>query len=260
MTKELLRKLEYPILLGYLSLWLFVYIYSRIFLEMYTDHTPSKVWIFLLILCVPLSGYAALRMAFSQGGKWYHSTGYFEIFTLGSLFSGQYIILNGDLLISVLVNTPVQTEAKVISVKKVIKKKLGFDHTDVSLQVNGKQITLGARPYSYFYLQNKITLQITTGTSLLGNIYVTSSGITGQEKHSALALYLKDWAYRFRLLWVILMCMILGVIIRIKYFPEKTGAKPLQIGFWKLMGMIMAIMMVITLLLYAGLLIYVAFY
>jgi hypothetical protein len=260
MNKERLHKLEYPLLHSYLGLWLLVYIFSRTSLEMYRDDCPQQVWIWLLIIIIPLSGYAALRAAFSQGGKWYHSFGYFLMFTLGGLFSGQYIIINGDILLSALIKTPVRTEAKVISVKKVIRPKLGFDHTDVRLQSDGEQITLEARPYSYFYLQKKSTILITTGTSFLGNRYVTSSGIDQQQKNSARWLHLKDWAYRYRLLFAIVVCMIVGATIRLKYFPEKPGVKPRKIGIWKLLGIIMAALIAIALILYAGLMIYVTFF
>ncbi len=260
MNKERLRKLEFPILLGYLGLWLLVYLLSRIFLEMYTDDTPSQAWVWLLIVFVPLSGYAALRMAFSEGGKWYHSIGYFLIFTIGSVFTGQYILVNGDILLSALSNATVQTQAKVIRVEKVFRRKTGFDHTDVVLQFNGKKITLEARPYSFFYLQHKSVLQITAGTSLLGNTYVSSSGVASQEKDSARWLHLKDWAYRSRLLWGIIIAMILGIIIKAKFFPEQPGVKRQPVGFWKLFGMIMGILIAISLVLYAGLFIYVKFF
>ncbi|RZM27510.1 MAG: hypothetical protein EOO88_12795 [Pedobacter sp.] len=260
MTKDSLRKLEFPILIAYLSLWLLVYILSRVLLEFSTDQCPNEVWIWLLVILTPLSAYAALRAAFSEGGKWYHSIGYFLIFTIGSVFIGQYIVLNGDILISSLIKKPSQTQAKVISVEKVFRRKLGFDHTNVKLQFNGKEITLEARPYSYFYLTNKKTLHITSGTSFLGNTYVTSTEISGQEKLSARWVHLKDWVHRHWLLWVIIACMILGTILRMKFFPETPGVKPRQIGFWKLMGIIMAVLIAIAIVLYLGLLIYVSFF
>ena len=260
-SKDRLRKLEYALLLGFLGVWLLTYILTRIFLEIYTDNTPSAVWIYLMIIFVPLSVYAALRTAFSEGGKWYHSIGYVVMYILGTLFSGQYIVLNGDILISALTKPPIRTEADVIDVKKVFRRKLGFDHTAVSLQFDGKLIKLEARPYSYFYLQNKKTLKITVGTSFLGNTYVTSTGISIQEKRSARWMHLKDWAYRMWLLWAILLCMALGIIIRIKYFPEKTGVKPHpKIGFWKFLGILMGILVAIGLVLYVGLLSYVKFF
>jgi hypothetical protein len=260
MTKERLRKLEYPILFSYLGLWLLVYIASRIFLEMYTDHTPSNVWIFLFIVFIPPSIYAALRATFSQGGKWYHSIAYIFTFTLCSVFSGQYIILNGDILISSLVKKQVHTQARIVSVEKVIKKKLGFDHTKVVLEFNGKRIDLEARPYNYFYLQDKTTLQINTGTSSLGNTFVTSNDVSSQDKFGARWLHLKDCAYRNRLIWAIMICMIVGVFIKMKYFPGKPGIKPKPIGFWKLMGLTMGILLLIGFVLYAGLLLYVTFF
>jgi hypothetical protein len=260
MTKERLRKLEYPILFSYLGLWLLVFVASRIFLEMYTDHTPSNVWIFLFILFIPPSVYAALRATFSQGGKWYQSIAYILTFTTCSVFSGQYIVINGDILISSLVKKQVNTQAKIVSVKKVLKRKLGFDHTKVVLEFNGKRIDLDARPYNYFYLQDKTTLQINTGTSSLGNTFVTSNDVSIPDKFSARWLHLKDWAYRNRLLWAIMICMIIGVFIKMKYFPGKPGIKPKPIGFWKIMGLTMGILLLIGFVLYAGLLIYVTFF
>ena len=260
MTKEGLRKLEYPILIAYLGLWLLVYILSRVFLEFSTDQCPKEVWIWLLVILIPVCGYTALRAAFSEGGKWYHSIGYFLIFTIGSVFIGQYIVLNGDILISSMITIPKQTQAKVISVDKVFRRKLGFDHTNVKLQFNGKEITLEARPYSYFYLSNKRTLQITEGTSFLGNTYVTSTEISGQEKSSARWVHLKDWVHRQWLLWVIIACMILGTLLRLKFFPETPGVKPRPIGFWKLMGIIMAALVAIALVLYLGMLVYLNFF
>ena len=255
--KERLRKLEYPILLTFLALWLSIYILSRLFLEMYTDHTPTWVWVMLMIIFIPLSGYAALRMAYSEGGKWYQSIGYWFIFTLGSLFAGHYMMLKGDILITALVRTPVIVEAKVSSVKKVMSRKLGFDHTEVTLQFNGKRITMDARPYTYFYLRDRIKTQITGGTSFLGNTYVISTGISVQDKIDARWQHLRDWAHRSRWFGIMIIFMILISIIKFKYFPEKPGIKPKQIGFWKAMGLIMGILMVIAAVLYLGLFVYV---
>lgn len=258
--KERLRKLEYPILFAFLGLWLLVYVLSRLCLEMYTDDTPGWVWIWLMVIFIPLSAYAALRMAYSEGGKWYHSFGYWLIFTLGSVFSAHYILLNGDILISSLVKPPVITEAKVISADKVMRRKLGFDHTAVLLQFSGKRITMEARPYTYFYLQNKTEVKITTGTSYIGNTYVTSTDISLQAKSRARWLHLKDWAYRQRWLWVLIGCMVLGVVIKFMYFPDKPGEKPRPMGFWKAMALIMGILIAIAIVLYAVLLIYVKFF
>lgn len=259
-AKDRLRKLEYPILFSFLGLWLFIYVLSRLFLEMSTDQTPGWVWIWLMIIFLPPSGYAALRLAYSEGGKWYHSIGYWVMFSIGSMFAGHYILLNGDILVSALIKTPFTTEAKVISVEKVIRRKLGFDHTKVTLEFNGSKIALEARPYSYFYLQDKSTLQIIAGTSFLGNHYVTSTGVAAQEKASARWLYLEDWAYRHRWLGVFILSMIAGVAIKFKFFPDKPGAKPKPIGFWKIMTLTMGILMAIAVVLYAALLIYFKFF
>lgn len=260
MNKERLRKLEYPILYSYLGFWLLVYILSRACLEMSTDHTPSNLWILLFIIFIPLGGYTALRMAYSEGGKWYHSIGYFVMCVLGGIFSGDYIVLNGDILISAVIKTPVQAEAEVISVKKVFRRKLGFDHTDVTLNLGGKQITLEARSYSYFYLHDKTSLQVHSGTSILGNTYVTSTGVASSEKLAARWVHLKDWAYRYRLLWIVIACMVLAGLIKVKYFPDKPGVKPKQISFWKFLLILMGSLMAIGLLLYAGLWIYISFF
>jgi len=259
-AKERIRKLEYPILFAYLGLWLLVYLLSRLCLEMYTDHTPGWVWIWLMVIFIPLSAYGALRMAYSEGGKWYHSFGYWVMFMLGSLFSGHYILLNSDILISSLIKPAVIAEAKVISVNKVMSRKLGFDHTAVLLQFNGKRIALDARPYTYFYLQNKTNIKITTGTSYLGNTYVTSTDMSLQAKSGARWLHLKDWAYRQRWLWVLFGFMVLVVVIKWKYFPDKPGEKRRPLSFWKAMGLIMGVLMALGLVLYLALLIYVKFF
>ena len=260
-NKDHLRKLEYPILFIFLGLWLVIYILTRIFVEMYTDHTPSVVWIWLLIVCAPLSLYAALRAAFSERKKWYHAIGYSIMFTIGTMFFGQYIIIKGDILLNVFTKTPVRIEADVVGVEKVFKRKLGFDHTAITLRFKGQAVELEARPLSFFYLKDKKTLHITTGNSYLGNTYVTSSGVASKEKIIARWQHLQDWAYRYRLLWVILLCMIFAIIIKAKYFPEKPGAKPLpKLGFWKLLGIVMAILLAIGFILYVGLLIYVKFF
>jgi hypothetical protein len=260
-SKERLRKLKYPLLIAFFGLWLLTYILTRIFLEMYTDATPSAVWTTLFIIFIPLSAYTALRSAFAQGGKWYHSIGYFFIFTVFGMFVGHFIVLKGDMLFSSFLEPPATIEVKVLKVKKVIKRKLGFDHTAVTLQLNGKPVTMEARAYTYFYLEGKSTLKIATGTSFLGNTYVLHDGAANQEKRSARWLHIKDWAYRLRWLWIIMLCLTAGTIVKVIYFPVDPAAPPSKpIGFWKLLGIVMAILIGIALLLYTALLVYVTFF
>lgn len=256
-SKENLRKVEKYVLITYATLWLLVYLLSRIFLELYTDYTPSGFLLWTALFIAPFSIYASFRTVFPKGEKWYSFIGYVLIYSLLATFTSQYIVVNGDILWSAATKPAAPSrKATVLEVRKVFHSKTGFDHTEVSLQIDGKLLNLEARPYAYFYLKDKKTLLISLRKSGLGIDYVTSTGVNGGERRYARWLHFKDWVYRMRWGLAIVLGIITMVWIRMEFFPEKEGSKPVRIGYWKLIGIIFATL----LLLYAGLLLYVNFF
>lgn len=140
----------------------------------------------------------------------------------------------------------------------MFKRKLGFDHTEVTILLNGQPMKIEARPYIYFYLKDKKQLDIKIGHSEMGE-FVTHIRSTFVEKTVARWDHLKDMVYRQRWLVGIIILIIVASVIKTTYFPDQPGHEKKQISFWKLLGLIMAILLAIALLLYAGLWIYVSF-
>ncbi|QXU42933.1 hypothetical protein [Pedobacter sp. D749] len=251
--------MEKIILISYAGIWFLLHLLSRLFLDMYTSSEPPGYLTVAAIVITPIAIYAALRTMFSKNEKWYRAIIYFVAYLALGIFTSEYIIVNGDLLLSMTTIPGKTVEVPVLNVHKVIKRKLGFDHTAVTLLIEGKPIEMEARPYTYFFLKDKKVLRIISRKSSLGNNYVTYIELKGGERGLARWLHFKDWLYRYRLLWAVLTGFIVIIWIAIVWFPVKTQRKPVRIGFWKTMGIVMGILVGIAALLYAALLIYVRF-
>jgi len=254
--KKYLRFAEKPFLIAYASILLLVYVLSRFFLEMYTDHSPSALWGWSLVFIVPISLYATARTVFSQGYKWYSAIGYFVTYTLGGLVTSNYIIVNGDLLISSAINKESLAKADVVEVRKVYYKS-GFDHTSVTLKTAKKEITLQGRPFIYFYLNGKKDISVRYSNSFLGNDYIYIEGIGSSEKLSARWLHFKDQINRAWIFIGIITALVLVGFLAPKKLQKNMGDKSVKIGFWKLIAIVMGIVFALGLLLYAGLFLYV---
>jgi len=254
-----LRLTEKIFLIAYASIWLLVYILSGFFLEIYTDDLPSSMWKWLFILIVPFSLYATVRTVFSKEYKWYSAIGHFVMHTLLGVFTGNYIVVNGDILISSAIKTPSLKRAEVIEVRKVFYKS-SFNSTSVTLKIAEKVDTFQGRPFVYFYLKNRKAVSIRCGRSFLGNEYAYTVGIESSEKLDARWMHFKDQIYRVRIvLAIMLLVIVVGFLASIK-LQNNTKTKTVKIGFWKLMGIVMGIMLAISLLFYVGLFVYVKFF
>ncbi|WP_316844159.1 hypothetical protein [Pedobacter psychrodurus] len=256
---KFLRLIEKPFLIAYALLWAAVYLLSRFNLELYTDHAPSVVWWLSFLAILPISLYTVVRTKSSKGENWYEKVGYFVMYTLLGLFTCNYIIVNGDLLISAAINKESSAQVEVTDVRKVFYRS-GFDHTSVTLKTVSNTVVLQGRPYIYFYLNGKKNILVRWSKSFLGNEYVYTQDISLSEKFSARWLHFKDQLYR---MWVFIGIM--SVIILFGFFwPKSRDQTPRsnspKLGFWKLLGIVMGIVFAVFLLFYVGLLIYMKFF
>jgi hypothetical protein len=258
--KDFLRKLEIPVVIFLVSTWFIIYVSSRIFLEMYTDHSPRYLWLWLMLIFSPFCIYAALRTVFSKGEKWYGFIGYLLIYMVCSAFFSNYMLVNGDILLTMAGHSERTIDVPVVEVRKVFRRKLGFDHTEVTVRIDGRPVIFEARPYAYFFLHDKKVLRVSFGHSGLGNSFVTDIKTAPGEKIHARWLHIQDWAYRQRYIVGFFLGVFVLVLIRMKYFPEMGRTKPVKIGFWKLMAIVFGTVMLIGLLLYAALWIYIGFF
>jgi hypothetical protein len=232
---------------------------SRFFLEIYTDNAPVSVWIFSLFLVIPLSSYAAVRTVAVKKEKWYGTIGYFVIYTAMWLLSSNYIIVNGDLLISCGIKRRIHTDAVVTDVRKVFYKS-GFDHTAVTLKIEERLIVLQGRPYVYFYLAGKEQISTSYARSFLGNTFISTDAIPTREKFRARWMHFKDQVYRLRVFaGVILSIILIGFLWpgRKLATTQRVSAK---MGFWKMMGIVMGILLILAMLFYIGIFVYVKFF
>lgn len=256
--KEILRRLEKPFLITYISIWVAVYVLSRFFLEIYTDDAPASVWIFLLIVLVPLSFYAAARTVAIKRENWYGVIGYFIIYSAVSLLTSNYIIVNGDLLISAAIKPKTRSQVVVTDVHKVFYKS-GFDHTSVTVKTQDRSITLQGRPYIFFYLLGKERISVSSARSFLANEFLYTDGISRREKLKARWLHIKDQIYRLRIIAAIIATLtLIGFLLPQKKFPNRQAAA--KIGIWKMMAIVMGILLTLGLLFYAGLFVYVKYF
>lgn len=258
-AKKHLRKLEMPFIITYVSLLGMVYILSRVSLEIYTDHSPASLWIWSLPLILPVSLYAAARTVFSKGEKWYGAIGYWVIYTLFGLFTSDYIIVNGDLLLSSAIKKETEMQMVITDVHRVFTRRT-FDHTSVTLKRASATVVLEARPYAFYYLKGKNVIRVRCGRSFLGNDYASTGDISGREKLTARWTHLKDCV---RSVWIsagLFALLIVAGFVVIRFSAKNETPRSMQPGFWKLLGIGAWIMIALALLLYAGLLMYVKFF
>ena len=257
--KARLHRIEKPLLFGYWGLWLLVYLCSRIFLEMYSDRGILAYWPWVALVGAPLSLYAALRTRSKTKGSWYSVIWYVALYLALCVFATGYIIVHGDILLSAAFDRQQHSEASITAVSKVFRKKLGFDHTHVRLMVNGQEISMDARPYTFFYLSEKTTVGIWWGRSMLGNDYVTVTDVPVGKKAEARWLHFKDMIYRNRIFLGIVLCLVIGVLIWIKFFPDTKLPKRKPLSPVKLIGLVLGMLFTLMVLFYAGIWLYVKF-
>ncbi|MBE9598033.1 hypothetical protein [Pedobacter sp. MC2016-24] len=257
--KEKIRKLEIPFAIGYLVILLLVYFAGRNVLELYTNQTPRPVYIWVTAFMAPFVLYTTLRLATMNGAKWYGYIGYLVVTFFALVISGTFVVLKTDLLLSAALKPISVQQVSILEVKKVFQRKMGFDHTDVTILWNQQPLTFEARPNTFFLLEHKKTLQISTATSFLGNQFVTDLDLEPGERGHARWVHLKDWASRTWYVPAFFLLLVIGACVVNYYFPKNTQTPVKKIGFWKTMGIIMAVLFSIAIVLYFGLIIYVKF-
>lgn len=167
--KKLLRRIEVPFLYVFAALWLIIYILSGTVLEMATYDSPKRFLLWVAVGILPIAVYAALRIMFSEREKWYAAIGYMLGIMLLGTFTVEFMLVNGEILMSTGLRPSEQKELKLLEVRKVFKRKLGFDHTAVTVLRDGNQVVMEARPYAYFYLEGRPGVAGRIGKSWLGN-------------------------------------------------------------------------------------------
>lgn len=258
--KTLSPLIEKTLLYSLIGLWLTVYLSSRFFLEMSSDRGIFTFWPWIAVASSPFCLYAAIRTVNIRAEKCYGIIGYFLIYAILTVFALGYMLVQGDILLSAARGRQQHTQVRVVEVRKVFKRKIGFDHTSVTLQLGDKRVQMEARPYAYFYLNGKKTLKISIGRSSMNNDYVTCLEISMREKLKARWMHFKDMLYRTRLVWAGLALLFIGILIIPRYLPKGADNKPKPLSFWKQMGIVMAILSALAILFYASLWIYVLFF
>ncbi|PST82565.1 hypothetical protein C7T94_07810 [Pedobacter yulinensis] len=135
---------------------------------MSTCRLPNQTLLWLAVCLSPPAIYAALRTTYSQKDKWYATFGYLLMYLMLGGFALEYIIIKADILIDSALHKNKTQELRLLEVRKVIKREIGFDHTAVRVRLSGKPVTLEARPYAFFYLGNKTVVKGKIGRSWLG--------------------------------------------------------------------------------------------
>jgi hypothetical protein len=259
-AKAKIRKLEKPLIIGYFVILLLTYLIGRNVLEMYTTDIPSGVIWTVGIAMAPFIIYGTLRSTITDGGKWYGYISYFIGFSLGLIVSGTFLVMKCDLLLSTALIPMSRQQVSVLKVEKAFRRKIGFDHTEVTLMLDKQPVKMEARPNTFFLLENKKSIFVTYRKSFSGNYFVTDLHLQYGERWQARWIYLKDWAHRIWYVPAFFIAVGIAMWISACYFPPKSGTKPKPIMFWRLMAIVMGTVMAIGLLLYIGLLIYLKFF
>jgi hypothetical protein len=256
-TCKPMKRLEYIILIVYVSVVVGIYLLGRLFLEMYiiNEASPAK-WI-IGALVLPIAIYTGIKFTQSDEHKWYT----YILKTIFCFFAiamtAYFTFMKADMLISAAVKPPSVQLLKVHSVKKVFRRKLGFDHTNVTLTLNGKEITFKASRTDFFLLQHKKIIMGNVGQSFCGNYYITNLDLPSAERWRARWAYLKDWASRSWYFPAFIVLGVLAMFIKEKFWPVQPGTKPKTIPFFKLLLIIMAVVFAIGLLSLLGIYIYI---
>lgn len=258
-TQYQFRKAEKLFMISYIGLLLLIYLASRFVFEMTENKSLPILLKWVALGISPVAIYAALRTGFTSKAKWYGFIGYLLGYSVLLAFTTEYMVIQSNLLWNAAVNKQTIEQVKIYEVRKVFKRKSGFDHTEVTILLNGKLIKMEARPYAYFYLKDKKQLDLKIGYSAMG-AYATSSNSTFGEKTMARWYHLKDMIYRMRWVFGIIFIILVAACIKYSYFPDKPGVERKKLSFWKQVGLVMAILFGIALLFYAGLWIYISFF
>ena len=150
-----MKRLEYIILIVYVGVVVGIYLLSRLCLEMYiiNEASPAK-WIIGAVI-LPAAIYTGIRFTLSDEHKWY-------TYILKSIFcffaiamTAYFTFMKVDILTSAAAKPSSVQRLEVHSVKKIFRRKLGFDHTNVTVTLNGKEITFQASRTDFFLLQHK---------------------------------------------------------------------------------------------------------
>lgn len=218
-----LRKTEILFLISCFALWLVIYLASRFTFEMNEIKLMPGILKWAAFGVSPIAIYAAVRTGFAEKVKWYGFLGYLFGYIAVLTFATQYMFIQSNLLWNAAVNEQVFKQVKVLEVRKVFKRKLGFDHTEVAILLDEQPMKMEARPYTYFYLKDKKQLDVKIGHSEMG-AYVTNIRSTFEEKTVARWHHLKDMVYRLRWIFGIIILIIVASIIKTSYFPDLSGA------------------------------------
>ena len=249
------HRLEFPLLIAYILLWLAISIFARIEIEMQSDRSPKNILIWAAAISFPIVMYASKRTGDIEKVKWYGYIGYFFSYILVFVYITQSMISQSGLLISAARQQETMSQADLIEVRKVFKRKIGFDHTEVKLTVDGKQMVLKARPYAYFYLQGKKQIEISYGNSGSGP-YVSSSNVTNHEMLIARWEHLQDQFHRNRMVAFFLIPVAIGLWLALRYFPDPKKATLNKANTWKILGLCLLAIIVFFLIAYIALWLY----
>ncbi len=253
------KQLENILIVVYICCVIAVYVLSATLLDMYTTaHSHTIGWCVGITMGL-IAAYISTRLTLVKSEKWYGYIGNFVGPFLLLVFSGYYTCMKTDLLISALIKPTTVTNSQITAIKKITTRRAVFDHTNVTLRYNDKNITFKAGSNFYFLLKNKKTLNVNIGQSFTGNYFITDIQLPAAERWAARSAYFKDWAHRHTWIAILLIIAIVVFLLILKFGPKQPLIKRKPYSFTKLMLIIMGIIFALGLLAYLGLIVYVKF-
>jgi len=251
--RKQINAFEIGIIAGLLIWGALVFVLELSLLNMYTSTNSALLFWCAVIIFLPAGIYLAIRVATTEQARWYKYVGYSLMASLFLIFVGYFTLIKTDLLWSLFTKPTTSGTLYLKSVEKSYLPKHGWDHTNVNTIYNGKPLQFEASRTAFFLLRHKDSLNISIGRSYTGNYFVTDIHLPGGERWAARCAYWKNWVQRYTWMAFSLIFVFIVVQVKMRYFPTIILA---QIGWKRFVLLCTAVVIIIFLLIYFGLIVY----
>jgi hypothetical protein len=255
-SKAGMTTLEKKIVAIYSGLVIAIYLLGLIMLNIYTTRDSSVVTLVVAIIVFPVSIYSAIRLTIGTGSKWYGGIFYFLMVGAWLMFSCYYTCMKTDLLLAAILKPKAVEAVTIEGVEKSYVRRNGWVHTNIRLLYKQHEVTFEGSRTSFFLLQNRKQLSVTTGESFTGNYFITNLHLPSSDRWAARLAYFKDWTKRHLWIPIAIAVIILAIWVRTKFWPD---VKPIQLSWQRVVLMSIGITAAILLCIYLALIVYIYF-
>ncbi len=234
------------LLLAYWVLCAGIYLTVDLFIDLYTtDDFTSALW-YAVIISLPVTAVTLYYLRKEVAARWYTYILYPAI-TFGLYLGCTYFnVLNADLLLSGAFRPCTEQVMPIEHIQQVIARKIGFIHTDITLEFQGKPVTFQGTRTSFFLLNGKKEVRAEVGQSYLGNLYAVRLQIPARKRWLARGAYISNWFHRY--LWVLIgipLLFILG-LLKDRFFSKPMLSPAFSSRFRKFSDILLLVILSAT--------------